>query len=213
MIKILDLRQAGGAAAVERLRSDELRAYEEAVRPILAAVRAEGDRALLRYARQFDGLADQPLRVSAEELEEAGQQLGAEIRQAAETARRNIWQFAKTQLPEERFEEYSPGRMLGWIIRPLQSVGCYVPSGRYPLPSTLLMTGIPAQVAGVPRICVMSPRPQAATLATGALLGISEIYRCGGAQGIAALAYGTETIGRVDKIVGPGNKFVTAAKR
>jgi histidinol dehydrogenase len=213
MIKILDLRQAGGAAAVERLRSDELRAYEEAVRPIVAAVRAEGDRALLRYARQFDGLADQPLRVSAEELEEAGQQLGAEIRQAAETARRNIWQFAKTQLPEERFEEYSPGRMLGWIIRPLEAVGCYVPSGRYPLPSTLLMTVVLAQAAGVPRICVASPRPSREILGCAYLLGVREVYRVGGAQAIAALAYGTETIPRVERVVGPGNAYVAAAKK
>src|SRR5579875_1885382 len=213
MIKILDLRQAGGAAMAERLRSDELQAYEEAVRPILAAVRAEGDRALLRYARQFDGLADQPLRVSAEELEEAGQQLGAEIRQAAETARRNIWQFAKTQLPEERFEEYSPGRMLGWIIRPLGAVGCYVPSGRYPLPSTLLMTVVLAQAAGVPRICVASPRPSREILGCAYLLGVREVYRVGGAQAIAALAYGTESIPRVEKIVGPGNAYVAAAKK
>src|SRR5208283_4265601 len=92
-------------------------------------------------------------------------------------------------------------------------VGCYVPGGRYPLPSTLLMTAIPAQVAGVERIVVASPKPQAATLAAAYLLGIREVYRCGGAQGIAALAYGTETIARVDKIVGPGNAYVTAAKK
>ena len=105
------------------------------------------------------------------------------------------------------------GGELGQIVRPLESVGCYVPGGRYPLPSTLLMTAIPAQVAGVARICVVSPRPQAATLAAASLLGIREVYRYGGAQAIAALAYGTETIPRVDKIVGPGNSFVTAAKK
>src|SRR5208283_1290845 len=92
-------------------------------------------------------------------------------------------------------------------------VGCYVPGGRYPLPSTLLMTAIPAQVAGVERIVVVSPNPQPATLAAAYLLGISEVHRCGGAQAIAALAYGTETIARVDKIVGPGNTYVTAAKK
>ncbi len=91
------------------------------------------------------------------------------------------------------------------MVRPLASVGCYVPGGRYPLPSTLLMTAIPAQVAGVERIVVVSPNPQAATLAAAYLLGVTEVYRCGGAQAIAALAYGTESIARVDKIVGPGN--------
>jgi histidinol dehydrogenase len=105
------------------------------------------------------------------------------------------------------------GEELGQVVRPLESVGCYVPGGRYPLPSTLLMTAIPAQVAGVKRIVVVSPKPQLATLAAAYLLGISEMYRCGGAQAIAALAYGTETIQRVAKIVGPGNAYVTAAKK
>ncbi len=99
------------------------------------------------------------------------------------------------------------------MVRPLASVGCYVPGGRYPLPSTLLMTAIPAQVAGVERIVVVTPNPQPATLAAAYLLGIKEVYRCGGAQAIAALAYGTESIARVDKIVGPGNAYVTAAKK
>ena len=98
-------------------------------------------------------------------------------------------------------------------MRPLESVGCYVPSGRHPLPSTLLMTAIPAQVAGVERIVVVSPKPAPETLAAAHLLGITEFYRVGGAHAIAALAYGTATIARVDKIVGPGNLYVTAAKR
>jgi histidinol dehydrogenase len=102
---------------------------------------------------------------------------------------------------------------MGQMVRPLESVACYVPGGRYPLPSTLLMTAIPAQVAGVERIVVVTPNPQPATLASASLLRISEVYRCGGAQAIAAMAYGTESIARVDKIVGPGNAFVTAAKK
>src|SRR5271165_3093337 len=118
----------------------------------------------------------------------------------------------RSRMPRE-WRRKVPGGELGQMVRPLESVGCYVPNGRYPLPSTLLMTAIPAQVAGVPRICVVSPSPQPATLAAAALLGISEVYRCGGAQAVAALAYGTETIQRVDKIVGPGNVFVTAAKK
>jgi len=102
---------------------------------------------------------------------------------------------------------------VGQLVRPLESVGCYVPGGRYPLPSTLLMTVIPAQVAGVKQIRVASPRPAQATLAAAAYLGVREFYRVGGAQAIAALAYGTEEIPRVDKIVGPGNRYVTAAKK
>ena len=105
------------------------------------------------------------------------------------------------------------GLMTGQLVRPLGSVGCYVPSGRHPLPSTLLMTAIPAQVAGVERIVVVSPKPAPETLAAAHLLGITEFYRLGGAHAVAALAYGTETIPRVDKIVGPGNLYVTAAKR
>jgi histidinol dehydrogenase len=102
---------------------------------------------------------------------------------------------------------------VGQLVRPLESVGCYVPGGRYPLPSTLLMTVIPAQVAGVPEIRVVSPRPAQATLAAAAFLGVREFYRVGGAQAVAALAYGSESVPRVSKIVGPGNRYVTAAKK
>jgi histidinol dehydrogenase len=188
-------------------------AAEDIVRPIIEAVRMEGDAALLRYARQFDRLGDTPMRISADELAAAGQALSADVRAAAETAIENIRQFAEAQLPKERFEEFSPGRKLGWIVRPLSAVGCYVPSGRYPLPSTLLMTAVLAQTAGVPRICVTSPKPSVEILGCAHLLGITEFYRVGGAQAIAAMAFGTETIPRVDRIVGPGNAYVAAAKK
>jgi histidinol dehydrogenase len=186
---------------------------EDTVRPIIEAVRREGDTALLRYARQFDRLGDIPMRISAEELAAAGQALAPAVRAAAETAIQNIRQFAQAQLPRERFEEFSPGRKLGWIVRPLSAVGCYVPSGRYPLPSTLLMTAVLAQTAGVPRICVTSPKPSIEILGCAHLLGITEFYRVGGAQAIAAMAFGTETVPRVDRIVGPGNAYVAAAKK
>jgi histidinol dehydrogenase len=188
-------------------------AAEDIVRPIIEAVRTEGDTALLRYARQFDRLGDTPMRVSAEELAAAGQALSANVRAAAETAIQNIRQFAEAQLPKERFEEFSPGRKLGWIVRPLSAVGCYVPSGRYPLPSTLLMTAVLAQTAGVPRICVASPKPSLEILGCAHLLGITEFYRVGGAQAIAAMAFGTATIPRVNRIVGPGNAYVASAKK
>jgi histidinol dehydrogenase len=186
---------------------------EAAVRPIIEAVRRKGDSAVRDYARKLDGLADLPIRLTAKELAEAASVLPAHVRSAAEVAIRNIRQFAEAQLPRERFEEFSPGRKLGWIVRPLAAVGCYVPSGRYPLPSTLLMTAIFAQTAGVPRICVASPKPSVEILGCAHLLGIAEFYRVGGAQAIAAMALGTATIPRVDRIVGPGNVYVAAAKK
>jgi histidinol dehydrogenase len=129
-----------------------------------------------------------------------------------ETAAGNIRRFAGRQMPKD-WTTATNGLTTGQRVRPLGAVGCYVPSGRYPLPSTLLMTAIPAQVAGVQRIVAVSAKPARETLAAAALLGISEFYRIGGAQAIAALAFGTETIRRVDKIVGPGNWYVTAAKK
>jgi histidinol dehydrogenase len=186
---------------------------EEVVRPIIEAVRREGDTAVQKYARQFDGLADLPMRLTAKELAEAASAMPARVLKAAEIAIHNIRQFAEAQLPRERFEEFSPGRKLGWIVRPLEAVGCYVPSGRYPLPSTLLMTALFAQTAGVPRICVASPKPSIEILGCAHLLGITEFYRVGGAQAIAAMALGTASIPRVDRIVGPGNAYVAAAKK
>ncbi len=210
MIKVLDSSEALKLAT---RRAADSRKYEETARPIVEAVRELGDEALLRYARELDRLSDQPVRVPQEELAAAARNLSPGMRNAAETAIRNIRQFAEAQLPRERFEEFSPGRKLGWIVRPLDAVGCYVPSGRYPLPSTLLMTATLAQAAGVPRICVASPNPSPEILACAHLLGITEVYRVGGAQAIAAMAFGTQTIARVDRIVGPGNVYVAAAKK
>ncbi len=210
MIRILTDNEAT-AFAPDRSTDDSH--YEAVVRPILAAVRKDGDAALLAYARQFDNLGDAPLLIPASELAEAAASLTPDVRAAIETAIANIRQFAEAQLPRERFEEFSPGRKLGWIVRPLKAVGCYVPSGRYPLPSTLLMTAVLAQTAGVARICVTSPKPSKEILACAHILGISEVYRVGGAQAIAAMAFGTESIARVDRIVGPGNAYVAVAKK
>ncbi len=194
-------------------RSVNTASRQDAVRPIVEAVRREGDVALLRFARELDGLGDSPLRVAEEELCAAAASMRDEVRQAAEVAIRNIRQFAEAQLPRERFEEFSPGRKLGWIVRPLDAVGCYVPSGRYPLPSTLLMTAVLAQVAGVQRICVTSPRPSTEILGCAHMLGIHEVYRVGGAHAIAAMAFGTATIAAVNRIVGPGSAYVATAKK
>ena len=210
MIRIVDGIEAKRILA---MRSSGLGSEEAVVRSIIQAVRTERDGALLYYARELDGLGELPLRVTDEELARAGEALTPAIRSAAETAIHNIREFAEAQMPRERFTEFSPGRELGWIVRPIDAVGCYVPSGRYPLPSTLLMTAVLAQTAGVPRICVTSPKPSLEILGCAHMLGITEVYRVGGAQAIAAMAYGTGTIRPVDRIVGPGNAYVAAAKK
>jgi histidinol dehydrogenase len=183
------------------------------VREILVAVRSRGDAALRDYAARFDGLQpDQPLLISREEMQSAWESTSEELRAAMRLAQANIRAFAEKQLPRAWSFRPAEGMEVGQIIRPLGSVGCYVPGGRYPLPSTLLMTVTPAQVAGVERIVVCSPKPAPETLAAAYLAGIPEFYRVGGAQAIAALAYGTDSIEPVAKIVGPGNLYVTAAK-
>jgi histidinol dehydrogenase len=153
------------------------------------------------------------LRVPVAEMKAAWSETSKELREAMQIAQTNIRAFAERQLPKSWSHSSEDGVEVGQIVRPLGSVGCYVPGGRYPLPSTLLMTVTPAQVAGVPRIVVCSPNPAGETLAAAHLAGVTEFYRIGGAQAIAAMAYGTETIERVDKIVGPGNLYVTAAKQ
>jgi histidinol dehydrogenase len=186
---------------------------EPVVRRILAEVRRSGDRALLKYAAQLDGLTKgQALLVSREEMKAAWEGTAPKLQAAMMVARGNILAFAEAQLPHDWTISPVDGVTTGQIVRPLESVGCYVPGGRYPLPSTLLMTVTPAQVAGVERIVVCSPKPAKETMAAAWLAGVTEFYRVGGAQAIAAMAYGTATVGRVDKIVGPGNLFVTAAK-
>ena len=208
------LRAEATLAALESRGSAALDSVLPAVKRIVADVRKQGDRALLRYASQFDGLQDKAnLRVTPEEMFAAWESTTPPLRQALTTAAEQIRAFAVNQLPESWSSEPIPGLITGQLVRPLASVGCYVPSGRHPLPSTLLMTAIPAQVAGVARIVVVSPRPALETLAAAHLLGITEFYRLGGAHAIAALAYGTASVSSVAKIVGPGNLYVTAAKR
>jgi len=186
---------------------------DSVVQGILAAVRAQGDVAIREYSARFDGLAgDQPLLVSHEEMEAAWDSTSEELKAAMRLAQANIRSFAEKQLPRAWSFRPTDGMEVGQIIRPLSSVGCYVPGGRYPLPSTLLMTVTPAQVAGVERIVVCSPKPARETMAAAYLAGVTEFYRVGGAQAIAALAFGTTTIAPVAKIVGPGNLYVTAAK-
>jgi histidinol dehydrogenase len=200
--------------ALEQRGASDLAEVELAVRRIVSNVRRNGDRALRRYAERWDGpTSSEPVRVPEANLHDAWRRTVPELQDAITQAATNIRRYCEWQKPHEWHREIHPGVCVGQLVRPLESVGCYVPGGRYPLPSTLLMTVIPAQVAGVPQIRVVSPRPAQATLAAASFLGVREFYRVGGAQAIAALAYGTESIPRVNKIVGPGNRYVTAAKK
>ena len=218
-MKILKTFGAGADAANATIRQLEQRGAVNTskvgtvVQEILTAVRERGDQAAREYASKLDGLSeDQPLLVNLREMQAAWDATSEELKAAMRLAQANIRAFAERQLPRAWSFRPTEGMEVGQIIRPLGSVGCYVPGGRYPLPSTLLMTTTPAQVAGVPRIVVCSPKPARETLAAAHLAGVTEFYRVGGAQAIAILAFGTSTISPVDKIVGPGNLYVTAAK-
>ncbi|HXE12847.1 MAG TPA: histidinol dehydrogenase [Bryobacteraceae bacterium] len=210
MIRILRHTEA---APILNRRTTILADAINIVRPILDAVASEGDDALVRFARKFDGLGDQPLLIPQSELRAAASRLNPAVESAIHTAANNIREFALTQLPKPFLREFSDGRQLGQIVRPLEAVGCYIPSGRYPLPSTLLMTAVLAQTAGVPRIVIASPKPTDEILGAAHMLGLTDVHRIGGAHAVAAMAYGTPTIPRVDRIVGPGNVYVAAAKK
>jgi len=218
-MKLVKTFGRGKAWADEMIRALELRGalntskVEKTVTSIVTDVRKRGDAALRKYAAKFDGLKPgAALLVSREEMKAAWEATSPELQAAMRAAQANIRGFAERQKPAEWSFEPVAGVATGQIVRPLESVGCYVPGGRYPLPSTLLMTVTPAQVAGVERIVVCSPKPARETMAAAWLAGVAEFYRVGGAQAIAAMAHGTATIARVNKIVGPGNLFVTAAK-
>jgi histidinol dehydrogenase len=181
---------------------------------IVADVRKRGDVAIREWTNKFDGVDLRAgMWVSSREIEKVANDVAKETRIAIEHAARNIRAVAERQLPREWTLEVEPGIKVGQVVRPIEAIGCYVPGGRFSLLSTLLMTVIPAQVAGVKRIVVVSPNPNPELLLAAAILGATSIARIGGAQAIAALAYGTKSIAAVDKIFGPGNRFVTAAKQ
>jgi histidinol dehydrogenase len=210
----------GFAAAFSAFVAERRETPEEVdaiVRDVLAAVRADGVSALLRYAREFDKveLTEATLRVSAQEIADGAAACAAEVRDAIAFAAARIRAYHERQRPaDQRFVD-AAGVELGWRWGPLEAVGIYVPGGRAAYPSTVLMNAVPAAVAGVGRIAMVTPpgRLQPAVLAAAQEAGVSEIWRVGGAQAVAALAYGAGPIRAVDKIVGPGNAFVTAAKR
>jgi histidinol dehydrogenase len=190
----------------------------EAVARILGEVRQEGDPALYRWELALDGSALPSLRIPAEELAAALAALPPDLRRALEQSAERVREFYRRQ-PLTSWVSQELGGTLGQLIRPIRRVGLYIPAGTSPLPSTVIMSAVPAQVAGVKEIVLAAP-PSRATgkvapviLATAALLGVDEVYALGGAQAIAALAYGTQSIPPVDKIFGPGNLFVTLAKK
>ncbi|MBR5328979.1 MAG: histidinol dehydrogenase [Firmicutes bacterium] len=208
--KYLDVRKDNNSADVEGI-----------VKDIIDKVRAEGDDALRFYNAKFDGCTIQDLKVSEEEIEEAFRNIDKDLLGSIEKAAANITYFHKKQLENSWFEQKEDGTTLGMLIQPLRNVGIYVPGGaggKTPLPSSVLMNAVPAQVAGVKQIVMVTP-PAAdgtipgVTLVAAKIAGVTEIYKVGGAQSIAALAYGTETIPAVDKITGPGNAFVATAKK
>jgi histidinol dehydrogenase len=212
-MKILKLTTTVERRLLRSRQQRDTEAHRVASR-IVEDVRKRGDAALRHWTRKFDGL---DLRggmwVSARDIEKAGNEADQDLRRAIEHAARNIRAVAEKQLPRDWTLEVEPGVRISQIVRPVDSVGCYIPGGRFSLLSTLLMTVIPAVVAGVKQVTVASPGPNRALLAAANILGVTRIARIGGAQAIAALAYGTKSVTRVDKIFGPGNLFVTAAKQ
>jgi len=194
---------------------------EEVIQPvktIIEDVQRNGDEALRKFTKKFDGADIREFKVTRKEIEESYEKVDDKLKNALNMAAANIRKFHRLQLPSQWLREINKGIIAGQIIRPIESVGCYIPGGRAVYPSTALMTIIPAKIAGVKRIiCCTPPRKDGsvneAILAAADMAGADEIYKIGGVQAIAAMAYGTKTINPVDKIVGPGNIFVTAAKK
>lgn len=210
MLRILSSRDA------ERLlkrRSARLDEAEAVVRPILEDVRRRGDAAVLEYARRFDGFEGRSVRVPPQTLEAAARGLPRDFRRALRASEKNVAAFARMQLPQAKKITPAPGLRLSQMVRPLEAAAAYIPSGRYPLPSTVVMTVVPARVAGVETILVCTPKPAPEILGTAHLLGATHVFQMGGAHAIAAFAYGTKTVPRADRIVGPGNIYVAAAKK
>ncbi len=219
MVKKLDARgrDAGEVAAGLRRADGFLStSVREAARTIVEGVREGGDRALFNFTERFDGVRLENLRVPAEEIEEARRSLPAELVESFTYAIKNVRTFHRREMASS-WEQSRGGATVGQRVRPIRRAGLYVPGGHGTYPSTLVMSAVPAQVAGVGEIRVCTPpgadgRADEGVLAVAGLLGLEEIYTLGGAQAVGALAFGTETVPRVDKIVGPGNDFVTAAK-
>lgn len=185
-----------------------------AVAEVIAKVREEGDSALIELTEKFDRVKPESIRVSSQEIKAASERLSESMKSALEQAYANISKFHKAQKPQPIKVETQPGVLCEQVTRPIQKVGLYIPGGSAPLPSTVLMLGVPAKIAGCRKVVLCSPPPIAdEILYVAKLCGIDEVYNVGGGQAVAAMAYGTETVSKVDKIFGPGNAYVTEAKR
>lgn len=211
MMRIVSATDRAALARMMATGRRQDRAFERRVAAIVDRVREGGDRALEQFARRFDRTAP-PLEVSADEMRAAAATVPADVARAIRQAARNIARVAFRQIPKHQDVVVAPGVLVEQRVEPIARVGCYVPGGRFPLPSSLLMTAVPARVAGVREIIAICPRPEPVVMAAALEAGVTKLFRVGGAHGIAALAYGTKTVPRVDKIVGPGNRFVATAK-
>ncbi|MEO6236631.1 MAG: histidinol dehydrogenase [Vicinamibacterales bacterium] len=210
-IRIVQARDERAVAALLDRTAKRDPAVERRVSRIVAAVRRRGDAAVLSYAKRFDRMSGDIV-VTRDEIERGAASVPGAVRRAIAVAARNIRHVARRQVPREWTATPVPGVTIAQRVSALDRVGCYVPGGRYPLPSSLLMTAIPAAVAGVRDIVAACPKPDGTVMAAALEAGVTQLLRVGGAHAIAALAYGTDTIPRVDKIVGPGNAYVAAAK-
>ena len=210
-MKIVDSSNGKAVAALVDAGVKTDAAVERRVRRIVGDVRRRGDAALAAYARQLDGLSG-PIEITRAQIEAAAHMVPAEGRRAVALAARHIRKVARRQVPKGWQLETAPGVTIEQRVTPLDRVGCYVPGGRYPLPSSLLMTAIPAREAGVGEVIAVCPRPEPIVMLAALEAGVDRVFRIGGAQAVAALAYGTAAVPRVDKIVGPGNAYVAAAK-
>jgi histidinol dehydrogenase len=211
---VLRIVESSDSAAVDALVERRVRgndAVRRRVRRIVADVRERGDAALLAYARTLDGLTGS-IDVPRAEMRRAAGRVSRNVRDAIRLAARAIRAVAEKQVPQGWKVSTAPGVTIDARVLPLERVGCYVPGGRYPLPSSLLMTAIPARVAGVREVIAACPKPDPTVMCAALEAGVDRLLRIGGAHAIAALAYGTPTVPRVDKIAGPGNAYVTAAK-
>ena len=215
---MISIIKPSNKAKVKKIKERSANAVDyaiERVNKIVVDVKKRGDEAVISYTKKFDNvyLTKNNIRVNKKEIKEAYKKLNPKTVNSLKIAAANIARYAKYQLPSEWKKEINKGIFVGQIVRPLDSVGCYVPGGNYPLVSSVLMTVIPAKVAGVKEIIVCCPKITKEILIACDLAGATKVFRVGGAQAIAAMAYGTETIPKVSKIVGPGNIYVTAAKK
>lgn len=212
--KPMKIIASSNTRAVQRLASRRVgsdAALERRVGRIVGGVRRRGDKALRDYAQRFDGVTG-PLEVSRQEIRQGARDTPPAVKRAIKEAARHIRRVALRQVPKNWRATVVPGVVVEQRVTPLERVGCYVPGGRYPLPSSLLMTALPARAAGVREIIAACPRPEPAVLSAVLECGVSRLFRAGGAHMIAAFAYGTAAVPKVDKIVGPGNAYVAAAK-